>query len=149
MPSQDDFLAWHRLRNALGAAGMGTWHVDLNTGVATHDESLNRILGLDPVETQGPLRDASFTRIHPDDHTRVMRAIDEAVASRSGYSLEYRVVRTDGEVRWLQDRGRIVLDDAGAPCFATGAVMDMTARRQLEDHERALSEERAQLIRDL
>ena len=149
MPSQDVLLAWHRLRNALGAAGVGTWHVDLSTGVATHDESLNRILGLDPVETQGPLRDSSFTRIHPDDHTRVMRAIDEAIASRSEYSLEYRVVRADGEVRWLQDRGRIILDDAGAPCFATGAVLDMTARRQLEDHERALSEERAQLIRDL
>ncbi len=149
MPSHDVLLAWDRLRNALGAAGMGTWHVDLSTGIATHDESLNRILGLEAVETHGPLRDSSFTRIHPDDHTRVMRAIDEAIASRREYSLEYRVVRTDGEVRWLQDRGRIVLDDTGAPCFATGAVMDMTARRQLEDHERALSEERAQLIRDL
>src|SRR5258705_1046497 len=149
MPSHDVLLAWDRLRNALGAAGMGTWHVDLSTGIATHDESLNRILGLEAVETHGPLRDSSFTRIHPDDHTRVMRAIDEAIASRREYSLEYRVVRKDGEVRWLQDRGRIVLDDTGAPCFATGAVMDMTARRQLEEHERALSEERAQLIRDL
>jgi PAS domain S-box-containing protein len=149
MPSQDVHLAWHRLRNALGAAGMGTWHVDLSTGVATHDESLNRILGLDAVETQGPLRDFTFTRIHADDHARVMRAIDEAIASRSGYSLEYRVVRADGEVRWLQDRGRIILDDDGTPRFATGAVMDVTARRQLEDHERALSEERAQLVRDI
>jgi PAS domain S-box-containing protein len=149
MPSQDVLLAWHRLRNALGAAGMGTWHLDLRTGVATHDESLNRILGLDAVETQGPLRDSSFTRIHPDDHTRVMRAIDNAIASRTEYSIEYRVVRTDGDVRWLQDRGRIILDDEGVPRFATGAVMDVTARRQLEDHERALSEERARLIRDL
>ena len=149
MRSQDVLLAWHRLRNALGAAGMGTWHVDLNSGIATHDESLNRILGLDPVETQGPLRDPSFTRLHPDDHDRVMRAIHAAIESRSEYSIEYRVVRADGHVRWLQDRGRIVLDDAGSPRYATGAVMDVTARRQLEDHERALAAERAQLIRDL
>ncbi|HKC57756.1 MAG TPA: ATP-binding protein [Vicinamibacterales bacterium] len=149
MPTQDILLAWHRLRNALGAAGMGTWHVDLDTGVATHDESLNRILGLESVETEGRLRDAGFTRIHPDDQPRVMRAIDNAIAARSEYSIEYRVVRADGEVRWLQDRGRIILDDQGEPRFATGAVMDVTARRQLEDHERALSEERAQLIRDL
>src|SRR5512138_535022 len=149
MSSRDVLLAWHRLRNALGAAGMGTWHVDLQTGVATHDESLNRILGLEPVETEGPLRDRSFTRIHPDDHARVMRAIDDAVASHGEYSIEYRIVRHDGEVRWLQDRGLIILDDSNTPRFATGAVMDVTARRLLEDHERALSEERAQLIRDL
>jgi PAS domain S-box-containing protein len=149
MPTQDTLLAWHRLRNALGAAGMGTWHVDLHTGIATHDESLNRILGLQPIETQGPLRDPDFTRIHPDDVDRVMQAIDSAIASQGEYSIEYRVVRADGEARWLQDRGRIVLDDAGKPRYATGAVMDVTARRQLEDHERALSAERAQLIRDL
>jgi PAS domain S-box-containing protein len=149
MPSQDVILAWHRLRNALGAAGMGTWHIDLQTGIATHDESLNRILGLDPVETAGSLRDPGFTRIHGDDQARVMRAIDEAIASRSEYSIEYRVVRDDGEVRWLQDRGRVIPDDNDNPRLATGAVMDVTARRQLEDHERALSEERAQLIHDL
>jgi PAS domain S-box-containing protein len=149
MPSSDVVLAWHRLRNALGAAGMGTWHVDLQTGIATHDESLNRILGLEPIETEGALRDASFTRIHPDDHARVLKAIDLAVASHGEYSVEYRIVRHDGEVRWLQDRGRIIADDANTPRFATGAVMDVTARRLLEDHERALSQERAQLIRDL
>src|SRR5712691_9376323 len=149
MPSQDVLLAWHRLRNALGAAGMGTWHVDLQTGVATHDESLNRILGFDPIETQGALRDPDFTRIYPGDRSRVLSAIDEAIADRGEYSIEYRVVRADGELRWLQDRGRIILDDEDRPRFATGAVMDVTARRQLEDHERALSDERAQLIRDL
>jgi PAS domain S-box-containing protein len=149
MPSSDVLIAWHRLRNALGAAGMGTWHVDLQTGIATHDESLNRILGLDASETEGPIRDPSFTRIHPEDHARVMKAIDDAVASHAEYSVEYRIIRDDGEVRWLQDRGRIVLDDESRPRYATGAVMDVTARRLLEDHERALSQERAQLIRDL
>jgi PAS domain S-box-containing protein len=149
MPSRDVLLAWHRLRNALGAAGMGTWHVDLTTGIATHDESLNRILGLDPVETEGPLRDPTFTCIHPDDYARVMNAIDEAVASHREYSIEYRILRQDGEIRWLEDRGRIILDDQETPRFATGAVMDVTARRLLEDHERTLSLERAQLIRDL
>jgi PAS domain S-box-containing protein len=149
MPSTDGLIAWHRLRNALGAAGMGTWHVDLQTGIATHDESLNHILGLGPSETEGPIRDPAFTRIHPDDHPRVMKAIDDAVASHDEYSLEYRIIRRDGEVRWLQDRGRIILDESGTPRYATGAVMDVTARRLLEDHERALSQERAQLIRDL
>src|SRR5262245_31029665 len=102
MPPSDVVLAWLRPGNGPGPAGMGTWHVDLQTGLATHDESLNRILGLDASETEGPLRDPSFTRIHPEDHARVMNAIDDAVASRGEYSVEYRIVRNDGEVRWLQ-----------------------------------------------
>ena len=116
MPSQDVILAWHRFRNALGAAGMGTWHIDLQTGIATHDESLNRILGLDPVETEGSLRDPGVTRIHGDDQGRVMHAIDEAIASRSECNVEYRVVRDDGEVRWLRT--------AGASSSTTTTVLD-------------------------
>jgi PAS domain S-box-containing protein len=149
MPSQDVLIAWHRLRNALGAAGMGTWHVDLQSGVATHDESLNRIFGLEPIETQGSISDAAFTHIHSDDHPRAMDAIQQAIATGTEFSLEYRIVRKDGEVRWLQDRGRVILGNDGEPRYATGAVMDVTARRQFEDHERALSEERARLIREL
>jgi PAS domain S-box-containing protein len=140
--SQDVLLAWHRLRNALGAAGVGTWHVDLRTNLAIHDESLNRILGLDAVEAEGSLDDADFTRIHPGDNARVMGAIKEAVAEHREYGLEYRIVRAGGEIRSLQDRGRIILDDDASPRFATRAVMDVTERRQLEDHERALAEER-------
>jgi signal transduction histidine kinase len=78
-----------------------------------------------------------------------MDAIERSIATRTEFSIEYRVVREDGEVRWLQDRGRIILGADGEPRYATGAVMDVTARRQLEDHERALSEERARLIREL
>jgi PAS domain S-box-containing protein len=137
--ASDVVLAWQRLRFALGAAGMGTWHVDLRTGVLTHDESLNHILGLGPIETSGSLHDPAFTRIHPDDQERVRAAIDGAVASQPEYSIEFRVIRVDGQVRWLRDRGRIVADEAGVPLFATGAVMDITDQRRLEEHDRMLA----------
>jgi PAS domain S-box-containing protein len=136
-PTTED-LAWQRLRTALGAAGMGTWHVDLRTGVLTHDENLNAVLGLDPTVTTGWLHDPDFTRIHPDDQVRVRDAINHAVATRSDYSHEFRVIRPDGRVLWLRDRGRIVVDDTGTPVSASGAVMDITEQRRLEDHDRML-----------
>jgi PAS domain S-box-containing protein len=134
-----DSVAWQRLRTALGAAGMGTWHMDLRTAVRTHDENLNGILGLGPRETTGALHDHTFTRIHPDDQARVRDAIETAVATRSDYSLEFRIVRPDGHVRWLRDRGRIVVDDDDVPLCATGAVLDITDQRRLEDHDRMLA----------
>src|SRR5207302_907816 len=112
----------------------------------TQRAAMERLQQISKVRAE-PLRDPSFTHIYPEDHDRVMSAIDSAIASHGEYSIEYRIVRADGEVRWLQDRGRIVCDDNCAR-YATGAVMDVTARRQLADHERALSDARAQLIRD-
>ena len=138
--SQDVLLAWHRLRNALGAAGMGTWHVDLHTDIATHDESLNRILGLDAVETEGSLRDA---RLHPHPsrtiNARVM-ARDRGCRriERGEYSVEYRIVRPMARSAGCRIADGSFSTTTAVPRFATGAVMDVTARRQLEDHERAL-----------
>jgi PAS domain S-box-containing protein len=132
-------LAWQRLRFALGAAGLGTWHVDLRTGVATHDENFNRILGAGAIETTGSLDDPSFTHIHPDDRGRVRASIAIAVATHAEYNLEFRVVRPDGAIRWLRDRGRVILDAQGTALFATGAVMDVTERRRVEDYDRILA----------
>ncbi len=132
-------LAWQRLRFALGAAGLGTWHVDLRTGVATHDENFNRILGVDAEETTGSLEDPAFTHIHPDDRRQVSAAIANAVKTHAEYHLEFRIIRTDGIVRWLRDRGRVILDADGTALFATGAVMDVTEQRRIEDHDRMLA----------
>jgi PAS domain S-box-containing protein len=132
-------LAWQRLRFALGAAGLGTWHVDLRTGVATHDENFNRILGVAAEETTGSLDDPAFTHIHPDDLLRVSAAIATAVKTHVEYHLEFRIIRTDGVVRWLRDRGRVILDADGTALFATGAVMDVTEQRRIEDHDRILA----------
>src|SRR5687767_8866185 len=131
--------AWQRLSFALAAAGIGTWHLDLGTGVATFDGSLNRILGLPAVETESSL-EARLASIHPDDRPRVQAVIDHAIARRGEFTLEFRVLRPDGTIRWLRDRGRVVVDDGGAPLVATGAVMDITEQRRFEEHDRMLAD---------
>jgi PAS domain S-box-containing protein len=127
------------LRFALDAAGIGTWHLDLQTGVATFDESLNTIFGLEPVETRAPL-DERLASLHPDDRDRIHTAMDAAIAARQQFSLEFRIVRPDGSIRWLRDRGRIIADEDGQATAATGAVVDITDRRRLEEHDRLSSE---------
>jgi len=132
--------AWQRVRFALSAAGIGTWHLDLRTGIATFDESLNRIFGLPAVETETPL-DGWLSRIHPADQPVVKAAIDDAIARRAEFSLEFRIVRPDGAIRWLRDQGRIVVDDQGVPEFATGAVMDVTGHLRREERDRMLADQ--------
>lgn len=121
-----------RLRNAVDAADVGTWRVDLGTGFDTRDGSLNRILGLEAKKTTQPVKDF-FSRLHPDDQARADEAWRAALAGADVYDLECRIVRPQGDVRWIRDRGRVVRDRAGAPIYATGAVVDITDRRRAEE----------------
>ncbi len=128
-----------RLRHALVAADMGTWRVDLRTGRETRDEGLNRILGLEPTESTSPLEDF-VRRVHPADRARVEQEIAAAVESRGLFDGELRVVRPDGAVRWVRDRGRVLCDERGAPVALTGAVIDITDRKRAEEALRASDE---------
>ncbi|HEY3188504.1 MAG TPA: PAS domain S-box protein, partial [Solirubrobacteraceae bacterium] len=68
---------------------------------------------------------------------RVARVIETAVAERRGWSLDYRIVRPDGEVRMIHARGEVVLDDHGRPSLVRGTAQDDTESRRVEDALRA------------
>ncbi len=69
--------------------------------------------------------------IHPEDRDRVLEAsLTKQMAGE--YSEEYRIVRPDGSLRWILDRGFPVLDSTGAVCRVVGIAEDMTERKQLE-----------------
>ena len=121
-----------RLQVALAAAGLGTWHWDIRSDLATRDAAFNRLLGLAPRPTVGPLRDF-LDHVHPDDLGTVMEALDRAVRTRQPYAAEHRVVWPDGSVRWLRDRGRILDGPDSQPAAFAGAAMDVTELRHSEE----------------
>jgi two-component system, cell cycle sensor histidine kinase and response regulator CckA len=68
--------------------------------------------------------------IHPEDRPWIVNALRAGV--EAPYELEYRVVRPDGIVRWVRDRGFPVRDEAGRVIRIAGIAEDVTQRRQLE-----------------
>lgn len=130
-----------RLQAALEAADVGTWQVDLRTDQVTRGANLNRLLGLDPVASTVPIADYFDRRVHPEDRAAALGAWRRALASGASYDVENRIVRPDGAVRWVRDRGRILPGPDGRPLSATGAVVDITERKLAEIALRA-SEER-------
>jgi two-component system CheB/CheR fusion protein len=121
-----------RLHAALAAAGLGTWRWDIRSDLETRDAGLNRMLGLAPVPSTHPLRDF-LDRIHPDDLGAFLEAVDRSVRTRGVHEAELRIVRPDGSVRWLRDRGRAVPGPDGQTAVLTGAVMDVTELHRAEE----------------
>jgi len=121
-----------RLQAALLGSGAGTFRWNLTTNLAEWDESLSRLFGLAPGRSVRTLEEFLAT-IHPDDRdavaARCQRCVDEGV----DFEMEFRVVWADGTVRWLYDRGRTSLDEAGRPAWMTGMCLDVTNRRRADE----------------
>jgi PAS domain S-box-containing protein len=119
-----------RLRIALDAGGMGTWDWDMRGGTMRWSESLERIHGLEP-GTFGGMFEHFQADVHPDDRSAVLESMQAVVHEEREWALDYRIVRPDGEVRWLAVRGR-VLSEEGRPVGMAGVCADITDRKEVE-----------------
>lgn len=71
--------------------------------------------------------------IHPDDRVSVTAAVNQALAARQPYILEYRVMHRDGSLRWVYEKGRATLDPDGNALYLDGAIFDVTDRKRAEE----------------
>jgi PAS domain S-box-containing protein len=77
-----------------------------------------------------------LTTIHPEDRERV-RAIDESVAEKDGFEMEYRMIHRDGTVRWVRDQAHVLGRDAlGRANQIQGLVVDVTDARTIDRERR-------------
>jgi two-component system CheB/CheR fusion protein len=121
-----------RLRVALEAAQMGTWLWRIATDEQIVDESLRHLMGQPPGAKLTDL--GGFLRaIHGGDRERVRGEFERCRREGGGFNVEFRVVRPDGGVRWLRDQGRAFAGEDGRPAFITGACVDITDRKRMEE----------------
>jgi len=120
-----------RLQLAQMAAAVGTWDWDMVANAAQCSDSYFNIFGI-PVSSE-PLNYAEWLeRIHPDDRYRVEADIRGVMENGTDYRSEYRIVRPDGSIRWLESKGRLKRDADGKALSMFGAVMDITVRKEIE-----------------
>ena len=122
-----------RLDLALTAGRMGAWEWDIKTGIVTWSSELESIHGLEPGTFDRTLE--GYRRdVHPTDVDRVSAAIAGALDTpESSYEIEYRIVRPDGTVRWLEATGRVIVDGNGRPARMVGICRDVTERKRAEE----------------
>ncbi|MEX0937404.1 MAG: PAS domain S-box protein [Pirellulales bacterium] len=120
-----------RLRLALEAGRMGTWQWDFATGENVWSKREYQLLGLPPVDG-GTTVDDFFKHVHPDDLPGLNQAVDGAVHSGESYEHEFRILRADGQLRWLAGRGNVIRDEHGKPLRMIGVNYDITDRKHIE-----------------
>ena len=121
-----------QVRVALEAGSLGAWEWDIPAQKVTWSPTLERIHGLDAGSFGGTF-EAYQHDIHPEDRSRVIATISRAVEARSEHHVVYRIVRPDGETRWLEAHGRLLCDPSGAPQRLIGVCLDITDRRRSEE----------------
>lgn len=127
-------LSEQRLSLAAEAADVGFWSLQVPTGEVWATEKTRELFALDH---DRDLRLADFVeRVHAHDRGGLARLIEEAVASNDRLRSEFRVVDSDGGVRWLAGLGRCVGKVADGPMTLMGVSVDITARKALLDRAR-------------
>jgi PAS domain S-box-containing protein len=73
--------------------------------------------------------------VHPDDFSYIIEIPSKAIREVPNYSGErvYRIIRKDGEIRWVQEFIQNVCDDSGKPHLVQGAIYDITKRKEAEE----------------
>jgi len=102
------------------------------------------ISGYAPSEVVGRL---AMEFIHPDDRARVAEIFRTALQGPAGWTIEYRIVRKDGAVRWVEARPKQVYDPASGESAVTDVIRDITDRKAADD-ALADSETRYRLLAD-
>src|SRR6266853_256769 len=124
------------LEEAQRISHVGYWERDLATNRYTWSDETYRIFGLQPQERVFSFDEVSEF-LHPADRQKRAAAVAEALRGGRRYDVEYRVVRPDGEMRFVRSEGDGVRDEAGRLLRVFGTVQDITERKRGEHRRMA------------
>ena len=121
---------------ALNAARLGWWHYSPMSRIASYDERYREIFGIEGFEK--PNDEILNNILHPEDLPTVWAAVEAALdpIDPKPYSPVFRIIRPDGELRWIQAHGIAVFEGQGRARRAAGfvgTVADITERKKVEN----------------
>ena len=122
-----------RLLAALDAGEMATWIWQARDQKFYWDATGGRLWGLEPSSASSADLASLRQYIHPDDRQATVRAAELTAATGVFHSAEFRTVRVDGRLQWLQTRGRVEKDEQGNVVRVIGVFVDVTKLKTAEE----------------
>ena len=121
-----------RFKIAQNAAQIGIWDWNVKTGKIEWTPQMFVLLGLNPRKTIVSF-DSWNAVLHPEDREKANAKITEALNNHSFLNNEYRIVRPDGQIVWINALGQGEYDEQKQPVRMTGICMDITKRKKVEE----------------
>lgn len=142
------------LNTAGRLANVGGWSIDIESGAVYWSRQIFSMAGLP--KDHSPTLESMLERFAPKDRQALQAAMDHALQSGEGWSLELPMNTLDGRLIWVHLIGEVEIED-GKLVRIVGATQDITARRATEEHIHILANQdevtglsnRAQLLRTL
>ena len=128
--------------------GTFAWHVQTDTFYS--DARFAEMFSVDPAkgEKGAPLADY-LAGIHPEDVERIANAVNHTVATQEKYAQEYRLVRKDGAIRWVEARGECLYGEDGKPDRFVGVFVDVTGQKNAQERQRLLAREADHRVKNI
>jgi PAS domain S-box-containing protein len=128
----------YKLNQAQAITHIGNYSWEVDSDVTSWSEELYRIVDRDP-QLFKPGYQSYVDCIHPDDRQGFIELTRNAVDSRHPYTAEYRILRPNGEVRFVHEQGEAKIGATGRLQSLVGVIQDITERKLYETrlkHER-------------
>ncbi len=136
----------YHLALAQRVARLGSWEWDVARNSLSWSDQLFELFGL-AKDRFAATRQAFLACVHAEDRPMVESAVHEALLEGRQYSIDYRIVRPDGEALWVQEHGEVFFEGA-RPVRIIGTVQDVNERKE-SDLERQRLEVRLHYARKL
>jgi PAS domain S-box-containing protein len=138
----------HILAKSQEVAHVGNWSWNMRTGELKGSPECDRIFGYEP-GTVKPSHEWALSRIHPEDRKILVDLMNAAKHEGKRGSADYRIIRPDGSVRYINTIvDKVVRDKDGSVKWLYGISQDITERKQAEEKIME-SKQRAELYLDL
>ncbi len=130
------------LQEAQQIAHIGNWWHDMVTGEIYWSDEFFNMLGREP---QIPKPELAQLIVHPDDLPLLLKEMEESADGKMEHDHNFRIIRPDGEIRWIRNRWRRINDIDGNEIRRVGTHQDITEQKLMEEKLRA-SEQRFRAI---
>jgi two-component system, cell cycle sensor histidine kinase and response regulator CckA len=130
------------LEEAQSLAHIGSWSLDFRTQVVEWSAEFMRILD---ITAEVPASFETYNKfVHPDDLPKLKETQRKSLQSPGRDELDIRIIRPDGEIRYVRNTALAVTDENGKPIALRGTMQDFTDMRHLR--ERLYAAERLEAI---
>jgi PAS domain S-box-containing protein len=120
----------HLYKQAQAMSHIGNWTLDLNEQRLSWSDEMYRIYGLEPQSGISYEQIAAFN--HPEDAERIATEVANVIQTRQPYDFNYRIILGSGDVRVVQARGEVILNQEGQATELHGTLQDITQQQKVE-----------------